>query len=53
MADMLHRYSVMKGYWGDEKKTKESIDGMGWMHTGDLAGMFDRYLTDTLTNSHH
>lgn len=32
-------YLVMKGYWGDDKKTKESIKG-GWMHTGDL-GMFD------------
>lgn len=30
-------YSVMKGYWGDEDRTAESIDGDGWMHTGDLA----------------
>ena len=29
-------YSVMKGYWGDEAKTRESIVD-GWMHTGDLA----------------
>ena len=29
-------YSVMKGYWDDEAKTKESIRD-GWMHTGDLA----------------
>jgi fatty-acyl-CoA synthase len=29
-------YSVMKGYWGDEAKTNESIVD-GWMHTGDLA----------------
>ncbi len=29
-------YSVMKGYWGDEEKTRESIVD-GWMHTGDLA----------------
>jgi len=29
-------YSVMKGYWGDEEKTRESIID-GWMHTGDLA----------------
>jgi len=25
----------MKGYWGDDEKTKESIID-GWMHTGDL-----------------
>jgi len=30
-------YSVMLGYWGDEERTRESIDSAGWMHTGDLA----------------
>ncbi|WP_439639294.1 AMP-binding protein [Nevskia sp.] len=30
-------YPVMLGYWGDEAKTRESIDSAGWMHTGDLA----------------
>jgi fatty-acyl-CoA synthase len=29
-------YSVMLGYWGDEEKTRDAIDGEGWMHTGDL-----------------
>eukprot|EP00349_Pseudokeronopsis_sp_Brazil_P010519 CAMPEP_0202978714 /NCGR_PEP_ID=MMETSP1396-20130829/85057_1 /ASSEMBLY_ACC=CAM_ASM_000872 /TAXON_ID= /ORGANISM="Pseudokeronopsis sp., Strain Brazil" /LENGTH=182 /DNA_ID=CAMNT_0049717799 /DNA_START=971 /DNA_END=1519 /DNA_ORIENTATION=+ len=33
-------YFVMKGYWGDEKKTKELIDTDGWLHSGDL-GKFD------------
>jgi fatty-acyl-CoA synthase len=32
------RYLVMKGYWNNPKKTEESIDAGGWMHTGDLAG---------------
>jgi len=32
-------YSVMKGYWNDEDKTREAIDQGGWMHTGDLATM--------------
>ncbi|VXC56782.1 putative acyl-CoA synthetase YngI [Burkholderia sp. 8Y] len=29
-------YSVMKGYWGDQEKTREVMMD-GWMHTGDLA----------------
>jgi fatty-acyl-CoA synthase len=33
-------YSVMKGYWREPDKTREVIDGEGWMHTGDL-GVID------------
>jgi TBC1 domain family member 8/9 len=36
-------YLVMKGYWGDEKRTKEVMitdeKGKVWMHTGDEASM--------------
>jgi fatty-acyl-CoA synthase len=34
-------YSVMLGYWRDDAKTREVIDGDGWMHSGDLALMRD------------
>jgi len=30
-------YAVMRGYWDDEARTRESIDASGWMHSGDLA----------------
>jgi fatty-acyl-CoA synthase len=32
-------YSVMRGYWNDEKATNNAIDAAGWMHSGDLAVM--------------
>ena len=30
---------VMQGYFGDEEKTRETIEPDGWLHTGDLARM--------------
>ena len=32
-------YSVMRGYWNDEQRTRETIDASGWLHSGDLAEM--------------
>lgn len=32
-------YSVMLGYWENEKATSEVLDEAKWMHTGDLAVM--------------
>jgi fatty-acyl-CoA synthase len=34
-------YSVMLGYWNNEKATRDAIDEARWMHTGDLATMDD------------
>ncbi len=34
-------YSVMLGYWNEPEKTAGAIDAEQWMHTGDLAVMFD------------
>jgi fatty-acyl-CoA synthase len=40
-GELLTRgYSVMLGYWGDERPT-EAIDAAGWMHTGDMATIDD------------
>ena len=37
-GELLTRgYCVMRGYWGDDERTNESIDAAGWMHSGDLA----------------
>jgi fatty-acyl-CoA synthase len=37
-GELLTRgYSVMRGYWDDDVRTRESIDAAGWMHSGDLA----------------
>ena len=37
---LVRGYSVMQGYWGDEARTRETVQD-GWMHTGDLATIDD------------
>ena len=32
-------YGVMNGYWGDEERTRETIDSEGFLHSGDLGEM--------------
>jgi fatty-acyl-CoA synthase len=39
-------YSVMLGYWGDDKQTADTIDAAGWLHTGDLAVIDDEGYCD-------
>ena len=35
----VRSYSITKGYWRDEAKTKEVIDAAGWYNTGDYFSM--------------
>ncbi|MEP4149227.1 MAG: AMP-binding protein [Halioglobus sp.] len=32
-------YSVMRGYWNDGERTRETIDEAGWLHSGDIGIM--------------
>ena len=39
---LVRGYNVMKGYFEDPAATAETIDGEGWLHTGDVGIMDDR-----------
>jgi fatty-acyl-CoA synthase len=34
-------YSVMRGYWDDPERTRETLDDAGWLHSGDIGVMDD------------
>ena len=35
----IRGYGVFLGYYKDEERTKELIDAIGWLHTGDIVKM--------------
>lgn len=39
---VVRGYNVMRGYFGDESETAATIDGDGWLHTGDIGVMDER-----------
>lgn len=38
---LVRGYNVTRGYWDDPDATAETIDGEGWLHTGDIGRLDD------------
>jgi acyl-CoA synthetase (AMP-forming)/AMP-acid ligase II len=36
---VVRGYNVMQGYFNDAEATDETVDGEGWLHTGDIGTM--------------
>lgn len=45
-GELCVRGPIFRGYRGDERRTRESVDAEGWMHSGDIASIdSDGYFT--------
>ncbi len=45
--------NIMRGYYKDSKKTAETIDKDGWLHTGDIGTINERGLLKLIDRKKH